>query len=77
MNKPLWRFIGFYSYPRAVNKHLSWQLIDLLCLRSHLPLLMGGDWNEIVDSSEKWGGSQRAPFMMQNFAYTLRYKWTF
>uniref|UniRef100_A0A803MKL3 Endonuclease/exonuclease/phosphatase domain-containing protein n=1 Tax=Chenopodium quinoa TaxID=63459 RepID=A0A803MKL3_CHEQI len=56
-NKPRWRFTGVYGHPEAENKHLTRLLIESLKRDSTTPWLCGGDFNLMLMSSEKMGGS--------------------
>ncbi|OMO69416.1 hypothetical protein COLO4_29073 [Corchorus olitorius] len=56
-----WRFTGFYGNPITQRREGSWDLIRLLKEQSRLPWVIGGDFNEITDGSEKVGGQVR-PF---------------
>jgi hypothetical protein len=66
-----WRFTGFYGEPEAQNKHLSWEYIRNLSAMVDLPWVMVGDFNEILYSHEKEGGSVRSQRCMQAFRDTL------
>ncbi|KAL2893311.1 hypothetical protein RDABS01_009220 [Bienertia sinuspersici] len=52
-----WRFVGIYGWPASGEKHKTWELIHQLCASSPLPLLFGGDFNEILSWEEKEGGA--------------------
>ncbi|KAL6176485.1 hypothetical protein ACLB2K_053118 [Fragaria x ananassa] len=54
-----WRLTGFYGYPAATDRHLSWDLLRELADHSSLPWVIIGDFNEIVLDSEKDGGVPR------------------
>ena len=62
-----WRFTGFYGHPESSQRIHSWTLLRRLCSLSSLPWLCGGDFNEILQSSEKLGGLPRPTYLMQNF----------
>ncbi|KAL5537575.1 hypothetical protein UlMin_045802 [Ulmus minor] len=69
-----WRFTGFYGDSRVDRRKFSWQLLlKLYSIQelSHLPWLVGGDFNEILLDSEKQGGRPRALFHMGDFQSTL------
>ncbi|XP_075499819.1 uncharacterized protein LOC142538372 [Primulina tabacum] len=69
-----WRFIGFYGNPVTSMRTQSWQLIRRLAgihELSSLPWLVGGDFNEILFDSEKFGGMLRANAQMTEFSNTL------
>lgn len=56
----VWRFTGFYGHPETNQRHFTWDL--LRSLKSPLTdlWLVAGDFNEILSSSEKSGGSLRS-----------------
>ena len=62
-----WQCTGFYGWPEIQNRHLSWNLLESLAAQSSLPWLCLGDFNEILLSSEKFGGVDRAEWQMENF----------
>lgn len=51
----VWRYTGFYGYLEESNKQLSWNLLSNLNNQFELPWLCGGDFNEIMDETEKKG----------------------
>lgn len=59
-SKGIWRFVGIYGWPRHEEKAQTWDLIRLLCTNGSLPLLIGGDFNEILSYKEKEGGSNNS-----------------
>ena len=62
-----WRFTGFYGKPDTQKRKESWDLLCLLNRCFDLPWLYAGDFNEIVSSLEKMGGSSRSQVQMQLF----------
>ncbi|KAL5539433.1 hypothetical protein UlMin_045908 [Ulmus minor] len=69
-----WRFTGFYGSPEVEGRKFSWDLMSKLASiaeLSHLPWLVGGDFNEILLDSEKRGGRPRALAQMMNFQSCL------
>lgn len=54
-----WLFFGIYCHPKVRDKHLTWALMKNLAEDVTVPWLMCGDFNEILDANEKWGGSSR------------------
>lgn len=55
-NIPRWKAINIYGWSETSNKHLTWELMKNLKLRSSLPVVMYGDFNEIISMQEKdWG----------------------
>ena len=51
----LWRLMGIYEYPDEQQKPETWRLLRHLHSRSTLPWVCIGDYNEILNSSEKNG----------------------
>lgn len=52
-----WRFVGLYGWPGTSDKHKTWLLIKTLCDAYDGPILIGGDFNEILNYEEKEGGA--------------------
>ena len=52
-----WRFVGVYGWADGINKHQTWALIRHLCEDTELPIMFGGDFNEIMSYDEKEGGA--------------------
>ena len=53
-----WRFTGFYGNPIAEERHHSWTLLRRLSGMYVGPWLCVGDFNEIVEQSEKNEGAE-------------------
>ncbi|XP_021743844.1 uncharacterized protein LOC110709892 [Chenopodium quinoa] len=62
-----WRFTRVYGWPEAENKHLTWDLMRSIFALSPLPLLMFGDFNEILGMHEKEGGAVRGERQIDAF----------
>ena len=62
-----WRFTRFYGEPSSHKRFESWDLFCQLNNRFNLPWLYVGDFNEILRSSKKKGGSNRSHGQMQIF----------
>ncbi|XP_074315672.1 uncharacterized protein LOC141651878 [Silene latifolia] len=52
-----WRVTGFYGWPAMSDRHLSWELLRLLCSQETDPWLCIGDFNEILYANEMKGGN--------------------
>lgn len=52
-----WLFIGVYGWPEVVNKTKTWALLREFCGSYQGPILLGGDFNEILSYEEKEGGA--------------------
>ena len=48
-----WRFTGFYEEPDTTKRHEVWFKLRALKNHGSLPWLCAGDFNEIVQQSEK------------------------
>lgn len=66
-SSPLVRFTGFFGEPKHEDRVHSWQLLERLSFSYDGAWYVGGDFNEILDNSEKFGGAQRAVSLMNNF----------
>lgn len=66
-----WRFVGIYGWPKEEDKYKTWNLIRHLHADSEIPILFGGDFNEILCSDEKEGGVDRHRRAMDSFRETM------
>jgi hypothetical protein len=63
-----WKFTGFYGHPDASKKHEAWSTLKYMVeIDPPVPWLSVGDFNEIADLSEKFGGAGKASGQMINF----------
>jgi hypothetical protein len=67
----LWKFTGFYGYLDASKRGEAWNLLKHLKEYSTHPWMCAGDFNKILEGSEKFGGCRRAPRLMEAFKKTL------
>lgn len=51
----IWKFTGFYRYPESAKREESWILLKHLKDHAPTPWLCVGNFNEILDHSEKKG----------------------
>ena len=71
---PSWRLTGFYGYPVTADRDKSWQLLRDLSDLDSLPWVnIIGDFNEILNNSEKIGGAIRSERQMRGFRDALGY----
>ena len=63
----VWRFTGFYGEPMTHKRMELWNKLRHLHHKFSFPWLCSGDFNEIIRSSEKLGGSSRSQTQMQLF----------
>nr|POE70780.1 hypothetical protein CFP56_32095 [Quercus suber] len=66
-----WRFTGFYGNPETSKRVESWQLLKRLSRGNSLLWVCVGDFNELMHSGEKEGGSQRPLGQMKNFCEAI------
>ncbi|KAK3198468.1 hypothetical protein Dsin_021883 [Dipteronia sinensis] len=55
-NNRIWRFTGFYGNPDKTQRGHSWVLLRRLAGMYCMPWLCMGDFNEVLQDSEKRGG---------------------
>ena len=68
-----WRLTGIYGQPRQELRKETWSLLRTLHHRNNLPWMCVGDFNEILYSFEKQGGTTKPQSHMDNFRDTLDY----
>lgn len=66
-----WFRCGIYGWPERANKHHTWALIREVRRTINRPLVMFGDFNEILCSIEKEGGAIRGDTEMEAFRKCL------
>ncbi|KAL0404334.1 UNVERIFIED_CONTAM: hypothetical protein Sradi_2074200 [Sesamum radiatum] len=66
-----WRFSGVYGEPDTSKRTVFWNLLSRLHRQSVRPWLVAGDFNEILEHSEKEGGPLRAEWQIRNFRNCL------
>lgn len=71
INMISWTFCGFYGHPKFSEKHLSWNLLRTLFLHRPEPVVVGGDFNEILHQEEKMGGTQGNSRQIKEFRGTI------
>lgn len=62
-----WRFTGFYGESRRELRHRSWDLMKFLQNQSNLPWICAGDFNEVLEATEQFGGLVRPERQMEGF----------
>ncbi|XP_074299764.1 uncharacterized protein LOC141630925 [Silene latifolia] len=66
-----WRAVGIYGWPESENKHRTWSMLRRIREASNLPMVLFGDFNEILSPHEKEGGSIRRECHMDAFLETM------
>ncbi|KAL0314574.1 UNVERIFIED_CONTAM: hypothetical protein Sangu_2301800 [Sesamum angustifolium] len=66
-----WRFTGFYGFADVACRQRSWDLLSTLKNQSRRAWLIAGDFNEILDDSEKRGGRPRPLWQVRRFREAL------
>ena len=64
-------FTGIYGNPEAPKRFLTWDLLRRINHNFLGPWICGGDFNEILDSSEKKGGNGKSLEAMRQFQDAL------
>lgn len=63
----VWRVMGYYGYPKSTRRRESWNLLRHIASFSTLPWVCLGDFNDLLDSSEKKGSRPHASWKIQGF----------
>ncbi|PRQ56718.1 putative RNA-directed DNA polymerase [Rosa chinensis] len=66
-----WRFTGVYGFPKAGERSRTWNLLKQLSMHGNLPWVVGGDYNEICERSDKMGGVLRSVRLMNDMKEAL------
>ncbi|XP_048493143.1 uncharacterized protein LOC125493698 [Beta vulgaris subsp. vulgaris] len=65
-NGVVWRFVGLYGWPDRGQKAKTWELMRSLCEYGG-PMLLGGDFNEVLSMSEVEGSQVEDRRVMHDF----------
>jgi hypothetical protein len=71
--KQTWKLTGFYGHPNPARRHEAWSLLKYLRNHPPAPWLCMGDYNEIINNSEKWGAATRRESQMEEFRDMVEY----
>ncbi|KEH36675.1 endonuclease/exonuclease/phosphatase family protein [Medicago truncatula] len=66
-----WRLTGYYGYPNGGRRRASWDFIRQLSCQSPLPWCIFGDFNDIMDASEKRGRTTHSNWLINGFRLTV------
>lgn len=66
-----WKFTGFYGHPEVGKRCEAWSLLRHLRSFSLIPWLCVGDFNEIMEESEKFGAGTKPRGQMSVFHDTM------
>lgn len=68
LDQTQWFFMGIYRHLESHNKHLTWKLMSLLNYTMGVSKwLIYGDFNEVIDHNEKWGGCRKIESQLDAF----------
>jgi hypothetical protein len=89
-NGPPRKYTGFYGHSEASKRKETWSIFRHLNLFKFIQWICAGDFNEIIDLTEKSGGNGRLGGVMEYFKNTLvfcklhdlgyrgpKYKWNY
>ena len=63
----VWRLTGYYGYPNGGRRRASWEFLRQLAQQVNIPWCIFGDFNDIMDASEKRGRTTRPPWLINGF----------
>ncbi|KAL8115437.1 hypothetical protein AgCh_022072 [Apium graveolens] len=66
-----WRYTGFYGCPERSRRYESWKVLKGLKHKSLLPWCIIGDFNDMINVSEKRGGRRQPRYLMEGFKQTI------
>lgn len=66
-----WRCTGFYGFADQALRARSWDLLRQLAAHNDLPWVVGGDYNEVLSTNEKYGGIPRNDNLIEMFKLAL------
>ncbi|KAK9688730.1 hypothetical protein RND81_09G007000 [Saponaria officinalis] len=68
---PMWRAVGVYGWPEICNKHKTWEMMRRICDSVRTPIILFGDFNEILSIEENEGRAIRRESQMDAFRETM------
>lgn len=69
---PWWRFTGYYGFPERRRRREAWQLLCSLANLSSLPWVIMGDFNDLLDATEKRGRAPHPSWCLRGFQEVVR-----
>ena len=66
-----WRLTGFYGEPKISRRSEGWNMLRMLCSKPKLPWCVFGDFNELLEVSDKSIGVPRSHNLTQSFREML------
>ena len=65
--KGSWQLTGYYGYPNGGRRRASWDFLRQLSQQSSRHWCIFGDFNDIMDASEKRGKTNRSNWLINGF----------
>lgn len=65
------RFTGLYGHLEKQHRHYMWELLRRLYNHDGSAQVIGGDLNESLNDSEKWGDNLQNQWLINNFREAL------
>ena len=62
-----WRLTGYYGFPNGGHRLVAWNFLRQLSTQFSGPWCIFGDFNDILDASEKRGRTIRPPWLINGF----------
>ncbi|XP_074352119.1 uncharacterized protein LOC141691283 [Apium graveolens] len=66
-----WRYTGYYGCPERNRRQESWDILRELASKSQLPWCVLCDFNDMLFSSEKWGGRPQPSNLLTEFGEAI------
>lgn len=66
-NNTVWRLTGFYGFSERSRRRDSWEKIRVLSLKSSMPWLLIGDYNDMLSEKDKKGTHKHPSFLLDGF----------
>lgn len=70
-NTVSWRLTGFYGFPERSRRRDSWEFIKILAMKSNLPWVLVGDFNDMVSEADKKGNNKHPYYLLDGFKKTI------